>query len=56
MPYDGRQNEVKELKAGAEIVGEALVLGHVRDVLQPTVDKAGTLSSDLAPAIVARAT
>ena len=44
MPYDVVQNEVKEAKAGAEIVSEALALGYVRDVLQPTVDKAGSLS------------
>ena len=52
MPYDVVQNEVREVKASAEIVSEALVLGYVRNVIQPTVDKAGSLSSDLAPVIV----
>jgi hypothetical protein len=52
MPYDVVQNEVKEAKASAEIASEALVLGYVRNVIQPTVDKAGSLSSDLAPVIV----
>jgi subtilisin family serine protease len=43
---------VKEAKAGAEITSEALMLGYVRNVIQPTVDKAGSVSSDLAPAII----
>ena len=52
MPYDVVQNEVKEIKASAEIAGEPLVLGSVRERLQPIVDKAGALSSDFAPAVV----
>ena len=52
MPYGVVQNEVKEIKASAEIVGEPLILGSVRERLQPIVDKAGALSSDFAPAVV----
>jgi subtilisin family serine protease len=52
MPYEVIQNEIKEAKAGNEILSAALALGYVNNVLQPTVDKAGSLSSDLAPAIV----
>ncbi|HET7033859.1 MAG TPA: hypothetical protein VFJ48_12090, partial [Casimicrobiaceae bacterium] len=52
MPFDVIQNEIKEAKAGNEILSEALALGYVNNVLQPTVDKAGALSSDLAPIIV----
>ncbi len=52
MPYDVIQNEIKEAKAGNEILSEALALGYVSNVLQPTVDKAGVLSSDLAPIVV----
>ena len=52
LPYDVIQNEVKEAKESAEIASEALMLGYVRNVIQPTVDKTGTLSSDLAPAII----
>ena len=52
MPYALVQNDVKEAKAGAEIASEALMLGYVRNVIQPTVDKTGSLSSDLAPTIV----
>jgi subtilisin family serine protease len=52
MPYAVVANEVKEAKAGAELIGESLVLGRLRDVLQPVVDKAGALSSDLAPGVV----
>ena len=46
------QNEVKEAKASAEIASEALALGYLREVVQPTVDKTGSLSSDLAPILV----
>ena len=52
MPYEVVQNEIKEGKAGAEILSEALALGYIREAMQPTVDKAGALSSDLAPALV----
>ena len=52
MPYEVVQNEVREAKAGAEIMSEALTIGYLRNVLQPTVDKSGAISSDLAPAIV----
>lgn len=51
-PYDVVQNEVKEAKASAEIASEALALGYLREAVQPTVDKAGSLSSDLAPILV----
>jgi subtilisin family serine protease len=52
MPFDVVQNDVRELKARNEIASEALALGYVREVLQPTVAKAGALSSELAPALV----
>ncbi len=52
MPFAVIQNDVMRLKAQAEFIGEALVLGRVREVLQPVADKTGTLSSDLAPALV----
>ena len=52
MPYDVIANQVKEAKAGAELLGEGRLFGNVREVLQPSVDKNGSLSSDLAPALV----
>ncbi|MEO8751393.1 MAG: S8 family serine peptidase [Casimicrobiaceae bacterium] len=52
MPYPVIANDVKSAKARAETIGEALVLGNVRNVLQPTVAKTGTLSSDLVPGVV----
>jgi subtilisin family serine protease len=52
MPPEIIQNDIKEAKRGVEIISEALALGYVNNVLQPTVDKAGSLSSDLAPALV----
>jgi subtilisin family serine protease len=52
MPYDVVQNEVREAKASAELASEARILGYVREVIQPTVDKAGSISSELAPVIV----
>jgi subtilisin family serine protease len=52
MPYLTVANEVKAAKARAELVGETLVLGNVRNVLQPIVDKSGVLSSEIAPDVV----
>lgn len=52
MSYPVIENDAKVGKMRAELIGEALILGQVRDVMQPTVDKAGTLSSDLAPGLV----
>jgi subtilisin family serine protease len=52
MPYDVIVDEAKEAKAGIELLGEGRLVGNVRDVLQPSVDKNGALSSDLAPALV----
>lgn len=52
MPYAVIENDIKSAKMGVELVGEALVLGRVREVMQPIVDKSGALSSDFAPALV----
>ena len=52
MPYEVIANEAKEIKAGAEMLGEGRLIGSVREVLQPSVDKNGSLSSDLAPTLV----
>ena len=53
LPYPVVENDIKGAKSVAEIIGENLVMGNVRDRLQPVVTKAGgVLSSDLAPAIV----
>ncbi len=52
LPYAVIGNDVRELKASAEVIGEALILGRVREVLQPIVAGRGELSSDFAPALV----
>jgi subtilisin family serine protease len=53
LPYAVVENNIKGAKTGAEIIGESLVLGNVRDRLQPVVDKAGgEISSELSPGIV----
>ena len=52
MPYAVIRNDVMRAKAGMETVGEALVLGRVRDVLQPVAARTGSLSSDLAPTLI----
>ena len=52
MPYDVIGNEAKEMKAGAELLGEGRLIGNIREVLQPSVDRNGSLSSELAPAMV----
>jgi subtilisin family serine protease len=53
FPYAVVENDIKQAKSGAELIGENLILGGIRDRLQPVVDKAGgKLSSEFAPAIV----
>ena len=52
LPYAVIENDIKGAKASAELMGETLILGRVREVLQPVVDQTGALSSDLAPGVV----
>jgi subtilisin family serine protease len=52
LPYAVIENDVKSLKAQAELVGEALVLGRIREVLQPVVASSGALSSEFASSVV----
>lgn len=52
MPFTVVSNDIRELKASAELIGEALILGPVREVMQPIADKSGVLSADLAQGIV----
>ncbi len=52
MPFAVVQNEVRELKASSELVGDALIVGDLRERLQPIVNQAGSLSSDFAPGLV----
>lgn len=53
MPYAVVENDIKGAKSSNEMIGESLVLGNVRDRLQPVVTKSGgVLSSDLAPAVI----
>lgn len=48
MPFAVVQNEVRELKASSEFIGDGLVLGSVRERLQPVLSQSGSLSSELA--------
>ena len=52
LPYPVIENDIRSAKAGAELIGETLVLGNVREVVQPIVDRGGQLSSEFAPGIV----
>jgi len=52
LPYPVIANDIKEAKASAELLGEGRFLGYVNEVLQPTADKTGALSSELAPGLV----
>ena len=52
MPYAVIANDIKEAKASAELLGEGRCLGYINEVLQPTADKTGALSSELAPGLV----
>ena len=52
MPFAVVQNEVRELKASSELIGDALIVGNLRERLQPIVNQSGGLSSDFAPGVV----
>jgi subtilisin family serine protease len=52
LPFDVVANSVRELKASAELIGEALILGQLREVMQPIVDRTGVLSSEFAPGVL----
>ena len=52
MPFAVVQNEVRELKASSELIGDALIVGNLRERLQPMVNQSGGLSSDFAPGLV----
>lgn len=52
MTYEVVGNDVRELKASAELIGESLILGRAREVLQPIVDKAGSLSSEFSSGVL----
>jgi len=52
LPTEVVANDVRELKASAELIGETLVLGNVREVIQPIVSRSGTISSEFTPAIL----
>jgi len=52
LPFDVVANDIRELKRSAEIISEALVLGRVREVMQPIVNRTGSLSSKFAPGII----
>jgi len=52
MPFAVVQNEVRELKASSELIGDALIVGNLRERLQPIVNQSGSLSSDFAPGLL----
>lgn len=52
MPFGVIENDIKQAKAGTELIGEALMLGRVREVLQPMATAAGALSNEFAPSLV----
>ncbi|MBA4136121.1 MAG: hypothetical protein C0518_02250 [Opitutus sp.] len=52
LPWDVVADNIKSAKAGAEIASGGLILGNIESSLQPGVDKSGTLSGDVAQALV----
>ena len=52
LPWEVVADNIKSAKAGAEIASAALMLGNLESSLQPGVDKSGTLSGDVAQALV----
>ncbi len=54
LPYSVVQDELKQIKAGAELRSRNLVLGSIESEIEPAVKKTGSLSEDLADGLVAR--
>ena len=52
LPFETIANDVREMKAGSETIGEALILGRVREVMQPIAARTGAISSEFAPGLV----
>jgi subtilisin family serine protease len=48
MPFEVVQNDIKAAKAGYEMLNEGMIVGQVRSVFDPVVQKNGSLSGDLA--------
>jgi subtilisin family serine protease len=48
LPFEVVQNEIKGAKAGSELLSEGVIIGRLRSVFDPVVQKTGSLSSDLA--------
>jgi hypothetical protein len=54
LPYSVVQDELKQIKAGAELRSRNLILGSIESEIEPAVKKTGSLSDDLADGLVAR--
>jgi hypothetical protein len=52
LPFEVIANDIRNYKAGAELIGEGRIFDQVRDVFQATLNKTGALSSDFAPALI----
>jgi subtilisin family serine protease len=48
MPFEEVQNEVKQAKADIELLSEGVLIGQLRSVFDPVVQKTGALSDALA--------
>lgn len=52
LPWDVVADNIKSAKGSAEIASAALMLGNLESSIQPGVDKSGSLSGDIAQALV----
>ena len=52
LPFAVIANDIRQAKASAEIIGEGLIMGRTREVLQPMADATGALGSDFMPALI----
>jgi hypothetical protein len=54
LPFDVVGDILKGSKASAEIVTDALIMGSVESQIQPGLDKTGTISGDVAQALISQ--
>lgn len=52
LPWDIVQDELKQMKGGFEMVSRNLILGEVQSEIEPTVKQTGSLSNELAAAVI----
>ena len=52
LPFEQIESAIRAAKKDAQLLSEALTLGHVRELLQPVADRAGGLTAEVASGVI----